>query len=405
MRLNICLTFAAILFLCGGSQAQTPDSPAPATVTWDGKHLAAMKVKLSGGDKQELKDYEKVISRLRRATKEAMRSKPASVVEKDETPPSGDKHDYLSFSRYWWPDPKKKDGLPYIRKDGVVNRKLVQRGDREKIGNLGYHLVPLALSNYLYDDEKAGEHAVKLLRTWFLDPDRKMNPNLNFAQGVPGREPGRGVGIIDSRGFIWLMESVVLLESTGAISDEDAAGLRVWFSEFLEWLESSELGKEERNKENNHGSWFAAQAGRIAVFVGRDDFAKTIVRDVKNKRFPNQIKDDGSQPFELARTKPVHYCFFNLSALTFVAQVGDAVQENLWGDELRLAVERLEELSCGDKSDRPEEIGKVTLSTAETNALRVLALKCDSKAARTMLKKIPIKYKDKNFSLLQLPAE
>ena len=35
-------------------------------------------------------------------------------------PPSGDKHDYLSYSRYWWPDPEKNDGLPYIRRDGVV---------------------------------------------------------------------------------------------------------------------------------------------------------------------------------------------------------------------------------------------------------------------------------------------
>ncbi len=34
---------------------------------------------------------------------------------------SGDKHDYYSFPPYWWPDPSKKDGMPYLRKDGETN--------------------------------------------------------------------------------------------------------------------------------------------------------------------------------------------------------------------------------------------------------------------------------------------
>ncbi|MEI9974387.1 MAG: alginate lyase family protein [Ignavibacteriota bacterium] len=40
---------------------------------------------------------------------------PYSVVQKSRVPPSGDKHDYLSQAPYWWPDPAKPDGLPYIR--------------------------------------------------------------------------------------------------------------------------------------------------------------------------------------------------------------------------------------------------------------------------------------------------
>ena len=43
---------------------------------------------------------------------------PYSVMDKQQTPPSGDKHDYMSVGPYWWPDPSKPDGLPYIRKDG-----------------------------------------------------------------------------------------------------------------------------------------------------------------------------------------------------------------------------------------------------------------------------------------------
>src|SRR5262249_30092855 len=38
-----------------------------------------------------------------------------TVVDKTLTPPSGDKHDYMSLARYWWPNPQTADGLPYVR--------------------------------------------------------------------------------------------------------------------------------------------------------------------------------------------------------------------------------------------------------------------------------------------------
>lgn len=46
---------------------------------------------------------------------------PFTVAHKTKLAPSGDKHDYASYSRYWWPDPEKEDGLPYIRRDGETN--------------------------------------------------------------------------------------------------------------------------------------------------------------------------------------------------------------------------------------------------------------------------------------------
>ena len=54
---------------------------------------------------------------------------PWSVMDKQHVPPSGDKHDYMSLGPYWWPDPDKPDGLPYIRRDGEVVESL--RGEAE----------------------------------------------------------------------------------------------------------------------------------------------------------------------------------------------------------------------------------------------------------------------------------
>ena len=46
---------------------------------------------------------------------------PYTVVDKTQTPASGDKHDYISMGPYWWPDPAQPTGEPYIRRDGEVN--------------------------------------------------------------------------------------------------------------------------------------------------------------------------------------------------------------------------------------------------------------------------------------------
>ena len=43
------------------------------------------------------------------------------ITDKTHVAPSGDKHDYFSMARYWWPNPKTDDHLPYIRQDGKVN--------------------------------------------------------------------------------------------------------------------------------------------------------------------------------------------------------------------------------------------------------------------------------------------
>ena len=57
--------------------------------------------------------------------------KPPSVMDKGVTPPSGDKHDYMSQAPYWWPDPTKPDGSPYIRKDGERNPEIDKITDHE----------------------------------------------------------------------------------------------------------------------------------------------------------------------------------------------------------------------------------------------------------------------------------
>ena len=262
----------------------------------------------------------------------ALKAGPFSVTDKTMVPPSGDKHDYLSISPYWWPDPSKRDGLPWIRKDGKVNP-VSKTGDTDstRIGSFTRSVNALAIAYYFSGDEKYAERAIEYLRVWFLNPATRMNPNLNFAQGYPGGEPGRRSGLIDSRTLVdRVLDATVMLSTSKSWTQADDAGLRAWYGEYLKWLLTHKLPTSEAKSPNNHGSWHDLQIAGVSYFVGNTNVTKQMVEAGK-MRINTQFEADNTQPLELERTRPYHYSYFNLEALTGIAQLGTRVGVDLWG--------------------------------------------------------------------------
>jgi len=236
-----------------------------------------------------------------------------TVMDKETTPPSGDKHDYISAGRYWWPDPKNPDG-PYIRRDGVVNSE-IDKFDRGILSIMARSVKNLSIAYYLTSDEKYALKAVQNLRKWFLNPSTKMNPNMNFGQTISGRNngKGRGEGIIDTYSFVEMLDGVELLKTSKHYTPQVAEGLTSWFSTYLNWMMTSEIGNEEFTAKNNHGTAFDVQATRYALFVGKEDIARKFIAEFPERRLFKQIEPDGSQPLELARTTALGYSTFNLT--------------------------------------------------------------------------------------------
>lgn len=236
-----------------------------------------------------------------------------TVVDKQMVPPSGDKHDYMSMGRYWWPNPDTKDGLPYIRKDGLSNPE-IEKLDRIPLSQMTRGVKLLSLAFYLTKDDKYAAKAVDHLRKWFLDKKTKMNPHLNYGQTVPGHNNGmgRGFGIIDTYSFVEMLESVELLKTSKRFTKKDQQGLHDWFSAYLDWMITSPIGKEEFEAENNHGTAYDVQIVRFALFVGKEDLARKYFDEFPARRLFAQIEPDGSQPLELARTTALGYSVFNL---------------------------------------------------------------------------------------------
>lgn len=278
----------------------------------------------------------------------ALKATVAVVTDKKVVPPSGDPHDYVSFARYYWPDPTKADGLPFVSRDGQHNREQVARGDRGRIGDFCETVEILAAAWHANHDEAAARRAGEWLRAWFVTPATRMNPHLEYAQVRLGHKQNRGnaAGMLDSRGFANVIDALRLLDDSPALSAAEKTAVREWFTAFLGWFTSAKIALEERAAKNNHGSWYFAQAIPIARYVGRDDLARTLVSEAQTL-LAHQIQPDGSQPEEIRRVDGLGYSRFNLEALALVARHASGLGIDLWnytapdGASLRKALDFL----------------------------------------------------------------
>jgi len=281
------------------------------------------------------------VSNLKKDADSALLKGPWSVMDKKITPPSGSKHDYYSIGIYWWPCnwndtnfehdfgdyPKewfaacdKVTGLPWVRRDGIVDP-LTNGGDPAANFEMIDAVTKLCLGYYFLNDEKYAARASMILKTWFLDASTHMNPNLNFGQGVPGVTTGRGEGLIETRGYVILVNTLPLLMGSQSWNETDDLQMKQWFSDFLNWMITSTVGNEEASATNNHGSWYDTQASGIALYVGRKDIAQKIAQAVPTKRIMVQIEVNGTLPQELARTQSFSYSYFDIQALFYLASL------------------------------------------------------------------------------------
>ncbi|MDX6304274.1 MAG: hypothetical protein QOI77_1243 [Blastocatellia bacterium] len=354
-----CVISSSFLGMSLIAAAQEKKPAAPRVFVVDGQTLAETKRRIQSGDKS----FTAALAKLETDARRAMQQKPLSVVTKAVAPPSGDRHDYLSQAPYFWPDPKKPDGLPYINRDGERNPELDKITDHLAMDQMGVAVRALSLAYYFKDDEEYAAKATQLLRAWFLDPATRMNPHLEYAQFIPGVNTGRGIGLIETRGLVNVIDAIGLLAGSKSWTSGDQKGLEAWFSTFLRWMQESRNGREESAKKNNHGTFYDVQAMSFALFVRRNDLAKEIAAAAKEKRIALQIEPDGRQPLELVRTKAWNYSNMNLDGLIQLARLAENVGVDLWayetkdGRSIRRAVEYLYPYATGDRQWTYQQIG------------------------------------------------
>lgn len=301
--------------------------PARAQYSFNGELLDRLTEAYKARDPQAVKAVERVAAA---AEKELLGMEPLTVTAKKVLPPSGDSRDYMSLSPYWWPDPEKPDGLPYIRRDGERNPEVYDCPERVNGDRLGVATRTLAVLYRVTGDERYATKCAELLRTWFLDPELGMNPNMTYSQLIRGRSTIRGTGIIDSRRMAFALNAAQLIESSPAWTEHDRQELREWARTFLYWLEHSVNGRKELHAANNHGLWYDAIRLMTARAAGLDDRVREIAEESVKPRFAKQVAEDGTLPEELVRTLSLHYSTFVLEALSTARNVARAEGVEIW---------------------------------------------------------------------------
>ncbi len=308
------------------TKAQCQASLGNKPLLWQLENLTAARKAINMRDQNLLPAYDTLI----RAADKALKRGPYSVVDKTKSSPSGNPHDYVSLAPYWWPDPNKKDGLPYINRDGQVNpERNSDAFDRIRLGKFSDDVRVLSLAAYLSGDTRYAEHAQKLLKTWFLDEETRMNPSLQYAQAVPGRSEGRGIGIIDTHSLFYVVDSALLLSSNNQLTDQTLSGMRQWFGNYAKWLATHKNGLEERVAKNNHGTYYDTQFMLFSLFSYDCNAALKTIGSTR-ARIDRQINSKGEMPLEIDRTRSLHYHVFNLDAFMLIARMTEHFSLNLY---------------------------------------------------------------------------
>src|SRR5678816_1702238 len=83
---------------------------APKVFVLDAARLENAKRRIAAHDKEVQPARDKLVADANKA----LSVDTYSVISKKIAPPSGDKNDYMSQAPYFWPDPGKPNGVPYI---------------------------------------------------------------------------------------------------------------------------------------------------------------------------------------------------------------------------------------------------------------------------------------------------
>ena len=293
--------------------------------------LLAERPDIAVADLVKHQDHERIF----KAADAALTLKPLSITYARSPLSEGGLNDFFSMSDYFWPDPAKPDGKPYIQRDGESNPANFN-GHRFAVMNLRDNVAALAAAYVLEGDERYASKAAELLRVFFVDAETRMNPSLEYAQVMVGKPaPTRGIGLIDTLHLIEVPMAILALEKSKAFTPELTTGLKQWFGDYLRWLTTSPRGKDEGSRTNNHAVAYWLQVAAFNQLVRDEALSAECRRQFKEKFVSDQMAADGSFPRELSRTKPYAYSIFQLDNMATLCVLLSTPTDNLWRYETK----------------------------------------------------------------------
>lgn len=252
---------------------------------------------------------------------------PETITSNPSERNPGGPHDYFSEADYFWRNSADPEG-PFLHRDGYSNPDNFQ-GHRKAMVAMSVQVPALAAAWMLTGERRFAEHAAEHLLAWFVREETRMNPHLEFSQGVQGVTNGSSWGVIDTLHLAEVARAASILPDE-VLNLHDAQAVRNWFESYLNWMKTSENGSKERSAANNHATAWALQASEYARLIGDEETRRDIREWYRTVFLPDQMGLDGGFPRELARTKPYNYSIFNLEVVVTLCQSLSSPEESLF---------------------------------------------------------------------------
>ncbi|KAL1405923.1 hypothetical protein Q8F55_007603 [Vanrija albida] len=254
------------------------------------------------------KSAEKLLRQL--SDKELKADETYSVTKACLTAPAGKNYLY-TLAPYWW----ECDGK-WERRDGQRNPVCDKADGQKQLQSMAQAVHSLSFAAQALGRAEYAERATKLIRTFFLDEETKMCPEVLYSQCCLGDDPvcGDKTFIIASRYLILVSQALRVLQ----LPDDVSAGMKAWVGAQVAWIDSSKQGADARASGNNITDWLhALYASHLAYLDSSkaQEYAKGVFASLTCKSPAETFAP------ELERTRPRHYVQFTLEALFILAPI------------------------------------------------------------------------------------
>ena len=282
------------------------------------------------------------IQLLIQAAENATRVGPWSVLDKSDCSLLPSCQYYYSRSPYYWPS--NDSSVPYVKRPGLrvpgsnVHDEASSRYDRTPWYDVHSNTTMLGLAWWYTGDDRYAAEAAQNIRTWFLDPNTRMEPTLLYSHvqywdHIPDDYTGNREGHIDFVHVYYFMDVLRLICQSGQLTTSEQEALVEWFRRlFHDYLINSVPGTEGYLKHNNIGTYHDLVTMSVAAFVGDLDYLVTTVPWTANRLWEQvDATLGGGMPAELARNNCTHYQIYALEGWINIARVSLGIGYNLWG--------------------------------------------------------------------------
>lgn len=248
----------------------------------------------------------------------------------------GTPHDYYSEAEDYWPDPANPTGAFVIHSSGPSNPDAFT-AHRDALLNFSIYVPALTAAFVLTNEARYADQAVNHLRAWFIDAETRMTPSLLYAQTIRPAKTGRFEGVVEAVHLAEVVQCLLFLNNSEALTESDHIALKKWFAEYFEWLNTSRLAGLARDNKSHHGSSWLLQAAAIAHLTEVADDARltTLRHQYKSSTIRAQIVANGTFPRELSTPNPYRNTLFNLDMFAGICVLLSTRFESVWDYELQ----------------------------------------------------------------------